>query len=173
MARFDKFFQAVNKVTDPQTEEGDENKLAENPRNWLSGKVNSILPESVQIPLQTVADEKQQLRDLPQTMAGATMGSIETIPSARFGNILKQTSKEVPVGSVTVKPTTQNLLEEATKLKAPAPRENLMDAVRAIPENAAKLKEARQQMNSGFLSQDGYADLQKTMLEKYKQSMGK
>ncbi len=85
MGRFDKFFNAINKVADPQIQEGDETMVAENPRNWLTDKVNTVLPENFQIPAQTVAEDKQHLQNLPEQMAGATMGSIA--PS-RFSRVL-------------------------------------------------------------------------------------
>lgn len=79
MGRFDKFFKKVEEVTNPQIVEGDDQILADNPRNWASGHINSVLPDSFQIPLQTVAEDKQYMKDLPELMAGGTMGSMKVV----------------------------------------------------------------------------------------------
>lgn len=76
MGRYDKLLGTINKVANPQIEEGDETKIAENPRNLVTSGLNNILPENYQLPLQTVAEDKQHMIDLPENMAGATMGSI-------------------------------------------------------------------------------------------------
>lgn len=66
----------------PQIEEGDTTTQANNPRNWLAGKVNPMLQNvlgkdtSIQIPTMTIADEKEWATNLPENMAGAAMGSI-------------------------------------------------------------------------------------------------
>lgn len=86
MGRFDKFFQKVKEVADPVIVPGDETQIPESPRNWATEKLNSVLPEDYQIPMQTLAESKQQLIDLPQTMAGATMGSVAT--PKRFSNLI-------------------------------------------------------------------------------------
>lgn len=83
MGRFSKFFQKVQEVADPQIAEGDELAVADNPRNWASGHINSILPNDYQIPLQTVAEDKRFLQDLPENMAGASMGSMKMVGAGK------------------------------------------------------------------------------------------
>lgn len=76
MGRFDELLKTVGKVANPEIEEGDETKLADSPRNLVTNGLNKVLPENWQLPLQTVAEDKRYMLDLPETMAGATMGSI-------------------------------------------------------------------------------------------------
>lgn len=83
MGRFDKFFKKVEDVANPQIAEEDTVALADNPRNWASGHINSVLPEAFQIPLQTVAEDKQYMQDLPEMMAGSTMGSMKVLGAGK------------------------------------------------------------------------------------------
>lgn len=95
----------------------DQETMANTPRNWLADKVNPlleqyvnpVLPEAMEmaIPKMTVADEKQYLADLPEMMAGATMGSVKARPGANvFG------PKPASGGSVKVIPTAADLAAE-------------------------------------------------------------
>lgn len=93
MGRFDSLFKKMGDVADPQVNPGDEAATAENPRNWVSDKVNQVLPDNYQIPLQTVADDKQFMQKLPETIAGGTMGSIKNVGAApRFGKLAQEFS---------------------------------------------------------------------------------
>lgn len=124
MGRFDELLKAMGRVADPKIKEGDETTIPESPRNWLTGKINTVLPDQLQIPAQTVADEKRVLMDLPQAMAGSTMGGI------------LKTGK-----GVTVQPTTQQLLEEAVTNANPKPMQanQVMNRFRELyGEEAAK-----------------------------------
>lgn len=137
MGNFSKLF---NKITDTKINPGDEKELAKNPRNMLADAVNPlldeyvnpVLPEKIRlaIPKMTVADDKQYFQNLPENMAGATMGSIKTIPSQRFGNIL-HIANDVPenigkvitkpgvqpanLGTVTTKPSMADLVDDVSK----------------------------------------------------------
>lgn len=101
---------------EPDIQEGEEEQMADNPRNWLADKinpvveeyVNAVLPESLQfaIPKMSVADEKRYQANLPEMMAGATMGSI-----SRFGKILPNKG----FGKVTVVPSAADKLADAQK----------------------------------------------------------
>ena len=84
-------YEDLMKMINPEITQQDEAQKANNPRNWLAGKVNPaldeyinpILPDSfkLNIPEMTVADQKRYDRDLPENMAGAAMGTINAKPS--------------------------------------------------------------------------------------------
>lgn len=132
MGRFNKFFDAVNRVADPKIEAGDEAVNAENPRNWLSGKVNSILPDDYQIPLQTVADEKQQLIDLPQNIAGSAMGRLGEVPKVapRFDKLINKVSnRDVMDHPEMVDFLANNKLADRVKFPSPSQYTNAKQAL--------------------------------------------
>src|SRR6478736_7513470 len=112
-SRFSEIMKKVSKVYDPVQPE-DETTEAQTARNAIANGVNPliqkyvnpILPEGtdLSIPKQTVADEKRFAAELPEQIAGGTMGSIKVIPSARFGNIMQKVVPEVEsLGSVVAK----------------------------------------------------------------------
>lgn len=105
--------QLIERIRNPQTNTTAEEEVtvANNPRNWLAGKVNPMLQSALgedtklQIPEMTVADEKRWAQELPEQMAG--QGSMKVIPSGRFGNILQMGSNapKQGLGKVTVIPS--------------------------------------------------------------------
>lgn len=88
MGRFDDLMKAMGNAADPKLEEGDETAIAENPRNWATDKLNMALPDQFQIVPQTVAEDKRFMQELPQNMAGSTMGSIG---KPKVGNTISHT----------------------------------------------------------------------------------
>jgi hypothetical protein len=123
MGRFDQLFKKMGDVADPQIQAGDETATADNPRNWVSGKVNNYLPDGYQIPLQTVAEDKQFLQNLPETMAGGTMGSIKNVGVA---------GKMLPHAEVMAHPEMKSFLspEFKAKFKAENPHPTQYDAAK-------------------------------------------
>lgn len=105
MSRYDELKKMLNSGKEILPE--DETTKANNGRNLLAGAVNPliqeyvnpILPEGMDlsIPEMTVADQKNFDANLPEQMAGAAMGTINTNPS-RFGKILQMGQKEAPKG---------------------------------------------------------------------------
>lgn len=94
MGRFDDLKAAIGRVASPKIEDGDETTTADNPRNLASGYINKVLPDSFQIPMQTVAEDKKYMQELPELIAGSTMGKLGEIPkiSPRFGKLVNQVS---------------------------------------------------------------------------------
>lgn len=105
MSRYDELRKKFG-LDNPVTQE-DETTKANNGRNLLAGAVNPLIQEYVNpilpegtdlsIPEMTVADQKRYDEALPEQMAGAAMGTINTNPS-RFGKILQMGQKEAPKG---------------------------------------------------------------------------
>lgn len=104
---------------DPDIQPGDETTMANNPRNWVADKVNPLIEEYINpvlpkeleftIPKMTVAEEKQYKADLPEMMAGATMGSVK--PTGRFNKLMPEQN----YGKVTVIPSAADKLADAQK----------------------------------------------------------
>lgn len=131
MGRFDRFFDTVKKVADPQIEAGDESAIAESPRNWLTDKVNTALPEDYQIPTQTVAEDKQHMINLPEQMAGATMGSIAT--PGRFSRVLGPNgmpTKNIGHADIMSHPEMVEFLKNSKAFKASNPHPSQYDSAK-------------------------------------------
>ncbi len=113
----------------PQIEEGDTTTQANNPRNWLAGKVNPMLQNvlgkdtSIQIPTMTVADEKEWAANLPENMAGAAMGSIGKVGQG-FGKV--------------------NVIETAADRIAAKNKANGFGSVKVIDSASDKIRAAQQ-----------------------------
>lgn len=142
MGRFDKL---LNKATDTTIVPGDEDTQAQNPRNALASAVNPLLDQYVNpalpedyklnVPTMTVADDKQFFKDLPETMAGATMGSVkqmDVVPGARFGKILNglgQDIKGMSHSEIMNHPDMLDLLKKKADFVHPSQYDNAKQAV--------------------------------------------
>jgi len=175
-SRFSEIMKKVSKVYDPVQPE-DETTEAQTARNAIANGVNPliqkyvnpILPEGtdLSIPKQTVADEKRFAAELPEQIAGGTMGSIKVIPSARFGNIMQKVVPEVEsLGSVVAKPSMQELTEQASKIgmKKQLDSAGVMQALeqRYGPELAKR----KADMKSGLVTPDAYNSFKQEMINK-------
>lgn len=129
-----RFSDLLNKVTDTTVKPGEEDEMANNPRNALADTVNPYL-EKIGIPgvpKMTVADDKNFYANLPEQMGAGTMGSIEAAGS-RFGKLIPEAEKAVSkFGSVKVVPTAADLAYDAAKAK---------NAI-AVPTQAYKVQKA-------------------------------
>lgn len=142
-SRFAKLFQKK------QVQPGDENVMADNPRNWLADKVNPvlneyvnpILPEAVQlgIPKMTVAEDIEFNNNLPENMAGAAMGSIgkvglsATRPGANvFG------TRPASVGKVQV---IESAADKLAKAQQTANKAGAADFAKVAESNKARFNE--------------------------------
>lgn len=148
----------------------DQETMANTPRNWLADKVNPlleqyvnpVLPEALEmaIPKMTVADEKQYLADLPEMMAGATMGSVKkTRPGANvFG-------PKPEVGTVRVIPTAADKALEKSK-------EALKEGSKKVGETA-QANRARFDELFGPESKERMAEASKSYKQTLEESLGK
>lgn len=102
MARFDDLLKVYKPI-----EKGDENVYPESPRNWIADKVNgTTIPladtlgfnESIDIPRESLADQKQQVREFPEQMAGATMGITRAVKELGplSGKAINKLASEIP-----------------------------------------------------------------------------
>lgn len=114
-------YEDLMKMINPEVTATDEQTKADNPRNWLAGKVNPALDEYINphmpdsfklnIPTMTVADQKRYDSELPENMAGAAMGSIKNVGNgasgvvSKFGQVLHEPGATPNLGSVNVLPS--------------------------------------------------------------------
>lgn len=88
-------------------QKGDENVYPESPRNWIADKVNGkTIPladalgfnESIDIPKESLADQKQRARDFPEQMAGSTMGITRAVKELGpiAGKAINKIASEIP-----------------------------------------------------------------------------
>lgn len=171
-----RFASLLNKITNNKVEDGDEDTLAQNPRNALADfanpllekYVNPVLPEKLQmaIPKMTVADDKNFYANLPEQMAGATMGSIQTIPSVRFGNILNIADDGAKaLGKVTMKPSMADLADDVSKIGSkPLQAKNIIGDFDSIYGAEAALRKAK--MQKGEITPDAYSSWKQEMVNK-------
>lgn len=132
MGRFDKFFKKVSEVASPEIMEGDETALADNPRNFASGYINKVLPDDYQIPLQTIAEDKQYMQDLPENMAGSAMGRIGEVPkmAPRFGKLINKVSNsDIMEHPAMVDFLANNKLADRVKFPSPSQYTNAKQAL--------------------------------------------
>lgn len=172
-----RFADLLNKVTNTKVQPGDETQEAKNPRNMLANAVNPfleeyvnpVLPESAQlaIPKMTVADDKQYFDKLPEQMAGATMGSIQTAPAARFGKILQFGNQaEQQLGKVAVKPSMADLVDDVAKIG----QKKQLDAASITSKfdelYGAEAAARKADMKKGLVSPDAYSSWKQEMVNK-------
>ena len=173
----DRFADLLNRVTNNKIEEGDEETLANNPRNALADfanplldkYVNPVLPDSMQaqIPKMTVADDKNFYANLPEQMAGATMGGVQTIASPKgLGKILNIVGDEAQnLGKVTMKPSMADLADDVAKSSTAQPAaKSIMQKFDDMFGAEASARKAK--MQKGEITPDAYSSWKQEMYNK-------
>jgi hypothetical protein len=163
----------------------DETTKANNPRNALAGAVNPllneyvnpILPESMalNIPEMTVADEKNFEANLPEQMAGAAMGSINSNPS-RFGKILQMGQKEAPkgLGKVTVIDSAADKAMAKLKQAQSVPRNSpAPDMTRLLEEKLGpELAKRKAEVKQGLITDEAFESFKKQEMDALRRRFG-
>jgi hypothetical protein len=182
-------YEDLMKMMKPEVSAQDEAQKADNPRNWLADKVNPALDEYINpmlpdsfklnVPEMTVADEKRYQADLPETMAGAAMGSISANP-ARFGKIIQQAEKPQNLGKVIMAPEAAQsvgsvkLMPSAADKAADAVKSGMTNKPLKANEVSEKLQslfgeelmKRKADMKKGLISPDAYNSFKQEMTDK-------
>lgn len=173
-----RFSDLLNKVTDTTVNPGDEDEMANNPRNALADTVNPYLDKLgiPNIPKQTVADDKNFYKNLPEQMAAGTMGTVGAIDNAagntagRFGKILMQGEPEAAqaLGKVTVKPTTADLVSDVAQFgaKKGLNATSVSDQVQA--QFGPELAKRKADMLKGIITPEAYQSFKQEMTNKFR-----
>lgn len=173
MSRYDELRKKFG-LDNPVTQE-DETTKANNGRNLLAGAVNPliqeyvnpILPEGVDlsIPEMTVADQKRYDEALPEQMAGAAMGTINTNP-ARFGKILQMgENASQNLGRVKVVPSAADHVADVQKVMSKPLKANEI-ATKLQEQYGTELAKRKDLVKQGLLSPDAYQSFKQEMTNK-------
>ncbi len=174
-SRFAKLFQKK------QVQPGDENVMADNPRNWLADKVNPVLdqyvnpvlPDAAQlaIPKMTVAEDIEFNNNLPENMAGSAMGTLgltnKAASVARTGDRFNALFKDRPTdfGKVITKPTMADLADDAAKIGTQTKQLKAGDISAQFTERYGQEAAKRmQQVKQGVMSPSAYSEWKQEMI---------
>ncbi len=182
-------YEDLMKMINPEITKEDEAQKANNPRNWLAGKVNPALDEYINpmlpdsfklnVPEMTVADQKRYDRDLPENMAGAAMGSINAKPNfgkviqqaeaaaPSLGKVIQKVDAPQPLGKVEVVPSMADRLSDISKEFAPKKQLKANEISEKVQEiYGSELAKRKAAMKKNLLSPEEYGSFKQEMTDK-------